>query len=354
MDISVSTGYLYFSIEESGTIHRINLKNHTKHYINNVGQPQKLAVDWISQNVYFVNADSVYKSISLCNFDLKRCAKIIDLESHGAVSALAVDAFNKYLFYAVVNWWVFNAPNYILYKANLDGTKKTELVKLSPGHISGLAFDCNKHVLYYMDRYHGHIHMINYDASKHMYIPSNLTNPRELNLFEDHLYFLTSNGHMGRCSLYGEERTCHTFKMQDYYSHLFVISQQSRQPSTANVCNHSNCSYICVPSDVEARCICEDGALVKENEECKHHEVSFRSCFWRVIDDSIMQRSAELESRKPTFGGHYSSGVNVKAMNQGYAKTLAVAILIPLCLVLTAFTAYYVVKKRRSGKFDVR
>lgn len=273
LDISVATGYLYFSIEVTGTIHRINLSNGTKHYISNVGQPQKLAVDWISQNVYFVNTDSTYRSISLCNFDLQRCAKVIDLGIHGQVSALAVDAINKYVFYAVVNWWVFNSPNYIIYKANLDGTKKTELVKSSPGHISGLTFDCNKRILYYIDRYHGHIHLTNYDGSSHMYIRSNLTNPRELNLFEDHLYFLSSNGHLGRCSLYGEERVCNTFKIQDYYSHLFVISQQSRQPSMLNVCEHNNCSYICVPSEVEARCMCEDGKLVKVKEACPIHTV---------------------------------------------------------------------------------
>lgn len=274
LDISISTKYLYFTIEVTGTIHRINLENGTKDYISNVGQPQKLAVDWISQNVYFVNADSSYKSISLCNFDLQRCAKVIDLNIHGQVSALAIDAFNKYIFYAVVNWWVFNSPNYIIYRANLDGTKLIQLVNSSNGHISGLTFDCNKRVLYYIDRYHGHIHFLNYDGSHHVYIQSNLTNPRELNLFEDHLYFLSSNGHLGRCSLYGEERMCNTFKIQDYYSHLFVISQQSRQPYTSNVCQNSSCSFICVPSDVEARCLCEDGKIIKEKEQCQNYNVS--------------------------------------------------------------------------------
>lgn len=270
LDVSAATGYVFFSIQDSGTIHKIHINNKMKYYIPAVGQPELISLDWITSNVYFVNTYGDERTIDLCHFDTAKCAKIKDVGFRDHVTALSVDPVNKYLFYAVTQWWVFNSPHYSLYRCNLDGTKAHELIKTSKGFITGMTYDSNKQVLYFVEHHEGEIHSINYDGTDLNVIIYNLTSPRGLNLFEDELFFLTSKQQMGKCKLYGETRYCDTFKLQSYTNQLFVISQESRQPKGDNICSKHNCSHVCVPSDVEVRCLCENGNLIEEGKECPH------------------------------------------------------------------------------------
>lgn len=58
------------------------------------------------------------------------------------------------------------------------------------------------------------------------------------------------------------------------------------------------------------------------------------------------------EDRRPKFG---SPPIHiVKAENEGHGLRVAAGILIPLILILFAVTAYYMYRRRRSGKFNVR
>lgn len=134
LDFILKSKSVYFSIEITGTIHRINQGTQLREYIEHVGQPQKISVDWASQNVYFYNADTETKSINVCNFEGMVCAKLIDIDTHRQVSALAVDSLNKVMFYSVTSWWVLNSPSYVIYKCNLDGSGKVELVKFDKGN----------------------------------------------------------------------------------------------------------------------------------------------------------------------------------------------------------------------------
>lgn len=249
------------------------MRNESKFYLPSVGQPELLSLDWVTENVYFANAYSDEKTIDVCNFNSGKCAKVADIGSNSYVTAISVDPINKYLFYAVTQWWVFNSPHYTLYRSNLDGTKTRDLVKTVKGFISGMTFDSNRQLLYFVEHHEGQVHSINYDGTNAMIIIYNLTSPRGLNLFEDELYFLNSKHQMGKCTLYGETRFCDTFKLQSYTNYLFALSQESRQPKGVNICAKHNCSNVCIPSDVEVRCLCENGVLTEEGRECLQDSV---------------------------------------------------------------------------------
>lgn len=135
LDATLDPKYIYFSIEQPPSIHQINLENRKRSYIMNkdIRQPQKLAVDWSTHNVYYYNAAAGDKSIKICNFKDVLCTKIIDIDSHRQISAIAVDSVNKLLFYALSNWWMFNTPTFMLYKANLDGSQNEQLVQATSG-----------------------------------------------------------------------------------------------------------------------------------------------------------------------------------------------------------------------------
>jgi hypothetical protein len=236
LDVNVQEQVVYYSIEESASIHRMNLANRSGQFIMDLGRPQKLAVDWITKNVYFVEAESTTKSIQVCNFQQQHCAKVINIDPHSQVSAITVDATNKFIFYSVTTWWIFNNPQSTVYKANMDGSNVHELIKSSPGHVTGLAADFRKKVLYFADQHLSNIGRINYDGSDKSVIIANATKPNGLSLFEDHLYFLTSYGYMSKCQLFGDQRTCTSFRLNAYATELFALAQDSRQPNGTNAC----------------------------------------------------------------------------------------------------------------------
>lgn len=117
-----SRGFVYFSVSDAETLHRMNKSSGERSYIEQVGQVQNLGVDWITGNVYVVNNDVHSKAITVCNFHDKLCARLIPIDLHRQVSALVVDAVNRVIFYSITSWWMFNSPSYVVYKSNLDGT----------------------------------------------------------------------------------------------------------------------------------------------------------------------------------------------------------------------------------------
>ncbi|XP_065166985.1 vitellogenin receptor Yl-like [Atheta coriaria] len=334
LDVSIADNYAYFSIEESGTIHRLNLvkePSKKRQYISDLGRPQKLAVDWVTKNIYFVEAETAMKSIQVCNFDQERCAKIIDTDPHSQVSALAVDANNKYIFYAVTTWWIFNNPQSVIYKANMDGKNIHELVKTTSGYVTGLAVDYNRKVLYYADQHLNTISRVNYDGDDKTLIITNVTKPNGLSLFEDHLYFMSPYGYMGKCNLFGLQRTCSMFRLNAYASEFLSLVQISRQPNATNACVGHSCSHICVPHDFGATCLCENGKTVQENEQC---EESGRS-------------ASSASDKRPRFQAHPSEEDTTSS------GAVIFGILIPILIVMIAFGIFYVIKKRHTGKFNV-
>lgn len=288
LDVSVAEGLVYFSIKESGTIHRLNMKNYNREYMVTAGAPSKLAVDWITQNVYFADGSGHDNAVKVCNFDKKKFATLFKLDPAVQLTAIAVDPINKLLFYAVTTWWIFNSPNSIVYRRTLDGAKVTVLLRSTKGHITGLSTDPYARKIYLADQHNGKIHRIDYDGGdRNLLIASNLSRPYGLNLFEDHLFFkVRGSSYTSKCRLFGDEgRACDTFQISGATGDLFVVSQISRQPSTTNLCATTNCTVLCVSADAGAKCLCSDGRTVFQGAACTLHAVSNSRC--SITDFSI-------------------------------------------------------------------
>ncbi|KAI4466638.1 vitellogenin receptor-like protein-related-related [Holotrichia oblita] len=277
LDVHTALDAIYFSIKESGTIHRLNANSLDRDYITNAGSPTKLAVDWVTQNVYYVDASGYEASVKVCNFDRKSTATLFPLEAHSQVSAIALDPLNKYLFYATTKWYIFNSPTSTVYRRSLDGVKIIQVVKSLKGHVTGLAVDPYARKMYFADQHNGMIYKTGYeDGDGDLAIASNLSHPRGLDLFEDHLFFKSRNGYMGKCKLFGDDatRNCDQFRMGGSTGDLFVISQISKQPRVEDVCAAANCTVMCVRTDAGPKCICSDGKAVPQGETCVADSVS--------------------------------------------------------------------------------
>lgn len=322
LDIDVNLGDLYFSMDILGTIYKFNLNNFKEEHIENLGFPRFLSFDWINKNVYF--ADGV--QIKMCSFVKRNCAQVTEVDVHHQINALAVDPVNKLIFYSTTHWWIFNTPTSFVYKCRLDGSKNEEVIKASKGHITGITFDLNKKIIYYVDQTKGTISAINYDGSNERVLFTNLKRPNGLNLFEDHLYYWTSSGFMGKCKLYWEYGDCDTFKVSALNGDLFVISQLSRQPIRERS-PKENCLHLAVSVDNGVKCLCEDGSVVEENQPCAAKSVS--------IAKFSLKSENVVDSKK---SGH----------------ALLIGILVPLLMMGAVVVTYYILSKRQSGQYNVR
>ncbi|XP_018579962.1 putative vitellogenin receptor [Anoplophora glabripennis] len=332
LDFVLKSKSVYFSIEMTSTIHRINQETQVRQYIEHVGQPQKISVDWTSQNVYFYNASSEAKSISVCNFEEMLCAKLIDIDIHRQVSAIAIDSLNKVMFYSVTSWWVLNSPSYIIYKCNLDGSGKVELVKFDKGYVTDLTFDFNSKHLYFIDQHKAEISMVNYEGKLKTLLFTAEARPVGLKFFENYLFYLTSGGYLFKCKLF-EDRHCENFKLHGYSSNFFTIAQDSLQPRLENVCKNHSCSYLCLPSESQYKCLCSDGKIISKSEKC-----------------SGKQLESVGDGRK--FKVH-SVSVKQEQQNKKNTSVIVLGILLPILIILVVATVIIILRKKNSGGFNV-
>ncbi|CAG9766392.1 unnamed protein product [Ceutorhynchus assimilis] len=331
LEVAVRENSILFTIENSPTLQKINTNTMKRQYIEHIGYPRKIAYDWSTGHIYYYNALSDDKSISVCSFEAMACAKLIDVDIHLHVSELTVDSVNRVLFYSLTSWWVFNVPSYVLYKANLDGTGVTEIVKSTHGFISGLSYDLNKKQVYYADQHQGQILKISYEGKQKTTLFSNLTHPSSLKFFENTLYFATSNGDISKCLLYGT-RLCETFQISAHSYGLFTLVQEGLQPPLENPCKNSSCHFMCVASSSRYKCLCEDGSIVGEKEKCSN---KYKTNSGKPIEFHSVDSKSDGDSAT--------------------SKTVLSILLISVCLILVGFgLVTYARKRQGADRFHLR
>lgn len=65
-------------------------------HVRGLGVPTKLAVDWLSKNVYYTNmADR--GSVNVCNLEKQRCSQLLYGEDGTYTGAIAIDSKSRYI-----------------------------------------------------------------------------------------------------------------------------------------------------------------------------------------------------------------------------------------------------------------
>ncbi|KAJ8941717.1 hypothetical protein NQ318_023313 [Aromia moschata] len=224
LDADTPSSHVYFSVEATNSIYRFNPRNKQQsvEFIVHIGQPQKIALDWSTHNIYFYNAESDAKSISVCNFYEMLCGKLIDVDVHRQVSALAVDSVNKVMFYTLTSWWVLNNPSYVVYKCNLTAAGVMSSSR-TPQHSKQIG-------------------MLDYVRNSKSLLFTTHESTHGLKFAENYLYYLVNGGYMTKCKLF-DSRECDTFKLHSSSGDLFTIMQSALQPKVENPCrNHTQLS----------------------------------------------------------------------------------------------------------------
>lgn len=270
LDMHYDKKLLYFTLEDQSTLFEMNWTSpRGMNKVENVGsQPTKIAVDWITDNVYFIDAGTMIK---VCHMGLERCVTLLVYTDGEHINTLAVDPLNHSMFYSVLSK-TLDEPKTQIYRHHLDGTNKQKILE-EPFAVSAIACDFYKERIYYAGQKTQEIWSVGYSGgSRRLVIQRNphTSRPIQMNVHESHIYLLNGDSTaISKCSVYGRKE-CRKFKENGHQSSNLIIAQQSRQKSKENACAEHKCTTICAPSDVGSKCICDFGKIIKPGDYCNN------------------------------------------------------------------------------------
>ncbi|CAK1543493.1 unnamed protein product [Leptosia nina] len=251
LDYDFRNNKLYISVLESGEVIEINRNQNTSTTtaIGNIGWPTKISVDWITGNVYFVDATPDNIFIRVCNFAKKSCARLERMPSNSVVPALVVDPVHRLMFYCISQ-----TNGSAVKSASLAGRDSANVAYVS--NCTGLAIDSSAKKLYIFDS-PGELWHVDYNGlhiaplfKRNPHIQS----PRSPTILEGYIYYLDGYK-LNRCLLKGFQ-TCETYLYINATN--FAIRRQSVEAE--NGCLNSACSNVCVLADFP-NCVCGNGDL---------------------------------------------------------------------------------------------
>ncbi|XP_062530178.1 vitellogenin receptor isoform X28 [Bombyx mori] len=262
LDFNVRTKRLYVTSTESGKLIELNV-THDVVAVTNVGRPTRVAVDWVTGNVYFADSTPGASCVRVCDVTRRRCARLQKIPSDATVKALIVEPASRRMFYCVQR-----GHESVVWSASLSGRSALDLLHVT--QCSGLAADSFTRRLYVAETAPPHIMVVDFDGKNPKKILTErpqLQAPHALALFEDHIYYLVGDSYrLGRCLLHGP-KNCETYIYRVFDANTFVIRHESIQrDDLVNECAAHDCSNVCVLEKAPV-CVCDDGH-VRDDGNC--------------------------------------------------------------------------------------
>ncbi|XP_074039673.1 LDL receptor protein 1 [Leptinotarsa decemlineata] len=204
-----------------------------------------LAVDWIGQNLYWVESNLDQIEVAKLNGSFRRTLVAGDMESPRAI---AVDPRDGYLFWTD---WDSQLPR--IERCSLAGLDRRMVVRIvNNGWPNGLTLDYTTRRIYWIDAQSDSIHTSDYDGNDHHEVMNNhemLSHPFAITVFENYVYWtdwrtnsvIRANKWNG-----GDVRVIQRTLTQPFD---IKIMHPSRQPTDGiSPCGNNNggCSHLCL------------------------------------------------------------------------------------------------------------
>ncbi|KAM7347718.1 putative vitellogenin receptor yl isoform 1-T1 [Cochliomyia hominivorax] len=271
-DLNVRSRKAYFTTDNENILYKVNVDTGIVESALELPMPGKVAVDWITDNVYVVSRSQVYE-IQVCSFAAKMCGTILKVKPRETIKTITVDAYNRRLFFVIVQTQTFGVHRSRLATVNLDGTKREYLLTKEMSFVTTLACDPYKKMLYYTDLHQKTLQAISYrSGSKGIPITilqkgNIIMHPSGLTWYENQVFIVNLGAKESiRCYLYGS-RKCKAFNLNILNAEDILIDGASRQPLNRNPCNMAKCRGMCVQTEFSYECMCGD-SIVSESKHC--------------------------------------------------------------------------------------
>nr|XP_033342194.1 vitellogenin receptor [Megalopta genalis] len=270
IDVNAKEESVYWSNEVVGMISKIHMKNRNRKTVAGIGRPSALAVDWSTDNVYFIDTEYA-NSIKICNLEEQKCAKLATIGHRNRAMAIAVHPKQGLLFWSQTNWMVFDKPTSKIYRSDTMGSNVTAIAYRNIGIVSAIVIDHTRSRLYWSDTVLKTIESSNFDGSdREIYLKTDIYQTSSINIYEDNLYWLMgTTATLKKCKLYDDKSCTSIFLDHSNIDKYFTILHTSKQPTVKNTCENHKCDYMCVRGRNTPSCICHDGHLRSLNSTCE-------------------------------------------------------------------------------------
>ncbi|XP_076632440.1 putative vitellogenin receptor yl isoform X1 [Colletes latitarsis] len=260
IDVNARMETIYWSNDVLGMINKLHIKSKERKTITGLGRPEALAVDWITDNVYFGDNDHV-SSIKVCNLEERKCANLVTIGSRIKLMSVAVDPKRGLLFWSQTSWIEYNQPTSAIRRSSTTGSNVTAIVSRKIGIVYAITIDHMRSRLYWTDTLLKTIESSNFDGSDRVeFLKTDGYQALSINVYEDNLYWLMgTTSTLKKCKLFGDQ-SCSSISLgKSNIDKYFTILHISRQPIGKNTCEDHKCDYMCVLGSNNSVCICQNG-----------------------------------------------------------------------------------------------
>ena len=204
------------------------------------------------------------------------CGSILKVKPNEVIKTLTVDAYNKRLFFVILQTLTYGSHKSRIVITNLDGGKREYLLTKDTSFVTTLACDPYKKMLYYTDLHQKTLQAISYrKGSKSNAVTiiqkgNVILNPSGITWYENQVFIVNLGATEAiRCNLYGL-RQCKAFNLNIYNADAIVIDGASRQPMNRNPCAMAQCRGMCIQSEFGYECMCGND-IVSETKHCDNN-----------------------------------------------------------------------------------
>ncbi|XP_013781727.1 low-density lipoprotein receptor-related protein 2-like [Limulus polyphemus] len=251
----------YINDSDPGTGYSQNLE------VKGIAKPGAIAVDWIAGNLYWMDTGlsdygpqgKIFTSL----LDGRYRRSIISTKLQHPTS-LSLDPEIGKLF------WTDAGSSPKIESAWMDGTNRKVLVNNKLGYPSGITVDyAGGHRIYWCDSKLNTVESIKSDGSDRVIVISGeLFHPISLDLFEDHLYWVTRDtGEIYKQDKFGRGIKVKISQRLETPTDIKIYQPFKYNTSVLNHCKNASCTHLCLLIPRGYRCSCPDGSnLLKSNQ----------------------------------------------------------------------------------------
>lgn len=238
---------------------QLNGSNQTVIVQSNLISPAGLALDWITDKIYFTDQDT--NRIEVATTD-GRLRTILIWQALDKPRDIVVNPIEGLMFWS--DW----GKNPKIEVAAMDGTNRTVLISTHLYFPNGLAVDYSGGRLYFVDSGTKTMESVNFDGSaRRTIIDEGLTHPFGIDVYDQKVYWTdmqtlvveSANKHNGK------EREVLITNVTDL---MDVRVFHRNRKSISNRCSLSNggCSHLCLLNPQGFRCACPIGVTLSKDE----------------------------------------------------------------------------------------
>jgi len=352
--LSLASGELFWSSPALGVIGKFGLNtapssgSKNEVWLSNVHEPEKVAVDWVTGNLYYSEQrDSCIHVCSENGASEAQCAVVVENVPKDTITQLAVDPRAGMMFVAGYSERQGAYPRGAVYPFTMDGrsVEDAEIIGADKTGIpSGLALDPVTRRVYWSDLTSRDISVCTYQGRDCRVIAvSNQPHPAHLAFFQGSLFWTT--GTLGTVHSHNIVTGQSSLRMEltlPPMSHSIKFAHPSLQlPILTNPCPALSCSSLCLLTGPgQARCACAAGSRPQDPNQVNCIPDALLAGSVRAIPvvNLTVQSEGEVEVQRVESGG----------LGGQVGTVLGVGVV--LLLALVGIIVFLVLKSRRNKK----